>query len=124
MDRQLIKYVLDREDYGAEVTVAGWVRTRRDSKGGFSFLELHDGSTFTGLQVIADASLPNYGADVLRLSIGSAARVRGTLTDSPGEGQRVEVKATEIEAYGFAELDETLGSDGEGGKTPQWFDDD
>ncbi len=44
MDRQLIKYVLEREDFGAEVTVAGWVRTRRDSKGGFSFIELYDGS--------------------------------------------------------------------------------
>ena len=103
MERQLIKYVLEREDYGAEVTVAGWVRTRRDSKGGFSFLELYDGSAFGGLQVIADGSLRNYESDVLRLTIGSAAMVRGVLTESPGAGQRVEVKATEITAYGFAD---------------------
>ena len=47
MSRQLIKHVLEREDFGAEVTVAGWVRTRRDSKGGFSFIELYDGSSFS-----------------------------------------------------------------------------
>ena len=60
MERQLIKYVLARRDFGATVTVAGWVRTRRDSKAGFSFLELNDGSCLAALQVIADGSLPNY----------------------------------------------------------------
>ena len=103
MDRQLIKYVLAREDYGAEVSVAGWVRTRRDSKGGFSFLELHDGSTFDGIQVIADGALPNYESDVLRLTIGSSVRVTGVLAESPGKGQTVEIKATEVEPIGFAD---------------------
>ena len=103
MSRQLIKYVLEREDYGAEVTVAGWVRTRRDSKGGFSFIELYDGSGFSGIQIIADGDLPNYESDVLRLTIGSAARITGVLTESPGKGQRVEIKATEVEAIGFAD---------------------
>jgi asparaginyl-tRNA synthetase len=103
MNRVLIKDVLEREDYGAEVTVAGWVRTRRDSKGGFSFIEINDGSILTGLQIIADGDLPNYEADVLRLSIGSAVRVTGTLTESPAKGQRVEVKATELELFGLAD---------------------
>ena len=103
MKRQLIRYVLERADYGSEVTVAGWVRTRRDSKGGFSFIELYDGSTFGGLQVIADGDLPNYETDVLRLTIGSAARITGVLTESPGKGQRVELKATSVEAVGFAD---------------------
>jgi asparaginyl-tRNA synthetase len=103
MDRQLIKYVLERDDFGATVTVAGWVRTRRDSKGGFSFLELNDGSSFHGLQVIAGEELPNYQSDVLRLSIGSATRVTGELTESPGKGQRVELKATEVEVFGLAD---------------------
>jgi asparaginyl-tRNA synthetase len=103
MARELIKHVLQREDFGAEVTVAGWVRTRRDSKGGFSFIELHDGSSFSGLQVIADGSLANYESEVLSLTIGSAARVRGTLAESPGKGQRVELKATGIEVFGFAD---------------------
>ena len=103
MDRQLIKYVLDREDYGAEVTVAGWVRTRRDSKGGFSFIELYDGSAFDGIQVIADGALSNYESDVLRLTIGSSVRVTGVLAESAGKGQRLEIKATEVEPYGFAD---------------------
>ena len=103
MDRQLIKHVFRRDDFGAAVTVAGWVRTRRDSKGGFSFLELNDGSCFDSLQVIADGGLPNYESDVLRLTIGSAVRVTGVLTESPGKGQRVELKATRVEVYGWAD---------------------
>jgi len=103
MQRELVKHVLEREDFGATVTVAGWVRTRRDSKGGFSFIELTDGSTMTGLQIIADNELPNYESDVLSLTIGSSARVTGTLTESPGKGQRVEIKATDVEPYGLAD---------------------
>lgn len=103
MERQLIKYVLEREDFGATVTVAGWVRTRRDSKAGFSFIELNDGSTLTGLQIIAPNDLPNYDDDVLRLTIGSAVRITGDLTESPGKGQRVEIKATEVEPFGFSD---------------------
>ena len=105
MQRQLIKHVLGREDFGAEVTVAGWVRTRRDSKGGFSFVEINDGSSFSGLQVIADGGLANYESDVLQLTIGSAVRVTGELAESPGSGQRVEVKATEVVVFGFADPD-------------------
>jgi asparaginyl-tRNA synthetase len=105
MTRQLIKHVLERDDYGAEVTVAGWVRTRRDSKGGFSFLELNDGSGFSGIQVIADGELPNYENEVLKLTIGSAARVTGILTESPGKGQRVEIKAIEVTPFGLADPD-------------------
>ena len=103
MRRQLIKHVLDREDYGCEVTVAGWVRTRRDSKGGFSFLELNDGSSVAGLQVIAEGTLPNYETDVLRATIGSAVRVTGLLVESPGAGQKVELKANDVEVFGFAD---------------------
>ena len=103
MNRVLIKDVLKRDDYGAEVTVAGWVRTRRDSKGGFSFIEINDGSILTGLQVIAGGDLPNYAADVLRLTVGSAVRVTGTLTESPAKGQRVEIQATEVEPFGLAD---------------------
>jgi asparaginyl-tRNA synthetase len=103
MDRQLIKHVLDRDDYGATVTVAGWVRTRRDSKGGFSFLEVNDGSAFSGVQVVAPGDLPNYESDVLRLTIGSAVAVTGELVESPGAGQRVEIRASSVTVYGFAD---------------------
>ncbi len=103
MTRQLIKHVLERTDFGATVTVAGWVRTRRDSKGGFSFIELNDGSSFSGLQIIADAELPNYESEVRALTIGAAAKFTGRLTESPGAGQRVELKATAVTVYGLAD---------------------
>jgi len=103
MDRQLIKYVLEREDFGEVLTVAGWVRTRRDSKAGVSFIELNDGSSFSSLQVVAPSDLANYESDVLRLGIGSAVKVTGELVESPGSGQRVEVRATEIIPYGLAD---------------------
>ena len=103
MPRELIKYVLERDDFGAAVTVAGWVRTRRDSKAGFSFIELTDGSTITGLQIVAPGDLPNYESDVLQLNIGSAIEVTGELVESPGERQSVEVRATGIVVHGFAD---------------------
>lgn len=103
MTRELIKHVLRRTDYGATVTVAGWIRTRRDSKGGFSFLELNDGSALSSLQVIAEDALPNYHTEVARLNTGAAIGVVGTLVESPGAGQRVEVNASEITVYGFAD---------------------
>ena len=103
MERQLIKYVLARRDFGATVTVAGWVRTRRDSKAGFSFLELNDGSALASLQVIADGGLPNYVDEVLRLSTGAAVAVTGELVESPGSGQPVELRAQRVQVYGYAD---------------------
>jgi asparaginyl-tRNA synthetase len=103
MERQLIRHVLDRDDFGGDVTVAGWVRTRRDSKAGFSFIELYDGSGFSGIQIVADGDLPNYETEVLKLNIGSSARITGELVESPGKGQRVEIKASEVEVFGFAD---------------------
>ena len=100
---QRIKHLLTRTDFGAQVTVQGWVRTRRDSKGGFSFVELNDGSCLSGIQVGADAELPNYEADVKRLTTGCCVRVEGELRESPGKGQSVEVLAKVIEVMGWVE---------------------
>jgi asparaginyl-tRNA synthetase len=104
--RTLIKHVLSSNAIGEPIKVAGWVRTRRDSKGGFSFVEINDGSSFFGLQVIVPGELDNYESDVLRLTIGSAVAVVGELVESPGAGQRVEIHATEVQAYGLADPDE------------------
>jgi asparaginyl-tRNA synthetase len=104
--RTLIKHLLASSEYRASVLVAGWVRTRRDSKGGFSFLEISDGSAFSGLQVIVPGELENYESDVLRLTIGSAVAVEGELVESPGAGQSVEVHATRVTVYGFADPEE------------------
>src|SRR3954470_12796343 len=86
---------------GSAVTVRGWVRTRRDSKAGLSFINVTDGSAFASIQVVAGKELPNYEADVLRLTAGASVRVTGELVPTPGRPQPVEVKATQIEVLGF-----------------------
>lgn len=91
------------ESIGKDVALAGWVRTRRDSKGGFSFLELNDGSCFGNVQVLAEASLANYETEVKHLTTGSSVRVEGAVQKSPAKGQATEVKATKIEVYGKAD---------------------
>jgi asparaginyl-tRNA synthetase len=88
---------------GSRVIIEGWVRTRRDSKAGLSFLAIHDGSCFDPLQAIAPAELPNYQADVLRITSGCAVRVTGELVASQGKGQTVEVRADAIEVVGWVE---------------------
>lgn len=90
-------------DFGAAVTVEGWIRTRRDSKAGLSFLQVHDGSCFDTIQVVAEASLPNYQEEVLHLTTHCAVRVKGTLVESQGKGQRFEVKADSVEVVGLVE---------------------
>ncbi|MBQ3388930.1 MAG: asparagine--tRNA ligase [Thermoguttaceae bacterium] len=87
---------------GKTVILKGWVRTRRDSKAGFSFIELNDGSCFGNVQILAPNTLKNYADDVLRLGAGWSVRVVGLVKKSPSEGQPTEVIATEIEVYGAA----------------------
>ena len=94
-------------DVGTEVTVHGWIRTRRDSKAGFSFLHLSDGSCFSTLQVVADNQLPNYGSEILRLSSGCAVTVLGILVESRGRGQTVEVRASSVRVEGWVDDPDT-----------------
>jgi len=98
-----IKHLLTRRDYGAGVTVKGWVRTRRDSKGGFSFIELNDGSCMTGLQIVAEGDLGNYETEVMQVGTGCCVRVEGELRESPGKGQAVEVLAKRLDVVGWVE---------------------
>src|SRR3990172_4479626 len=91
---------------GQQVTLQGWIRTRRDSKGGFSFLELNDGSCLANIQIIADANLPNYESEVKQLSPGCSVTVRGQMKESGGKGQATEVQATAITVHGWANPDE------------------
>ena len=88
---------------GSRVTVRGWVRTRRDSKAGLSFIHVHDGSCFDPIQVVAPAHLPNYESEVLKLTSGAAVIASGILTASQGQGQAVEVHADAIEVVGWVE---------------------
>jgi asparaginyl-tRNA synthetase len=91
------------EAIGKKVLLRGWVRTRRDSKGGFSFIELNDGSCFGNVQVIADQALPNYAAEILHLGVGSSVAVEGEVLASPAKGQATEVRASSIKVYGHAD---------------------
>jgi len=92
---------------GSEVTLKGWVRTRRDSKHGFSFINLHDGSCFDAIQVVADKSLPNYEEEIRHLTTGCAIVAVGELVESQGKGQRVEMQAKRIEVVGWVDDPET-----------------
>src|SRR5512142_59692 len=88
---------------GSKVTVEGWIRTRRDSKAGLSFLAVHDGSCFEPLQVVAPAELPNYQTDVLKITTGCAVRITGELVASQGKGQSVELRGESIEVVGWVD---------------------
>jgi asparaginyl-tRNA synthetase len=88
---------------GRQVCLQGWVRTRRDSKAGFSFLELNDGSCLGNIQIVADADLPNYESEVKHLSPGCSISVRGQIKPSQGKGQATEVQALEVTVYGWAD---------------------
>ena len=103
-----IAAVLDGQiPLGSPVTVQGWVRTRRDSKAGLSFVAVHDGSCFEPLQVVVAAGLPNYASEVLHLTAGCAVRITGDLVASAGKGQSVELRAEEIEVVGWVDDPET-----------------
>ena len=99
--------VAGKRAVGSEVSVRGWVRTRRDSKAGLSFVNVSDGSCFHPIQVVAPADLPNYEAEVKRLTAGCAVIATGTLTPSQGQGQSFEIQASGIEVVGWVDDPET-----------------
>ena len=103
MKKTRIAEILSSGEIGARFTIMGWVRTKRDSKGGFSFIEVNDGSCMGSLQMIADGKLPNYKDEVLSLQTGCSIKVTGLLAASPGKGQRVELQADEINVVGWAD---------------------
>jgi asparaginyl-tRNA synthetase len=86
-----------------DVTVHGWVRTRRDSKAGISFVHLSDGSCFHPVQVVAPSTLPNYASEVLRLTAGCAVIASGRIVPSPAKGQPFEMQASELRVIGWVE---------------------
>src|SRR2546427_4113975 len=84
----------------ASVTVKGWVRTRRDSKAGISFVHLSDGSSFHPVQVVAPNALPNYADEVLKLTAGGAIEATGAIVPSPAKGQPFGMQASAIKVNG------------------------
>lgn len=103
-----IKDVLNHQcSIGDTITVGGWIRTRRDSKAGFSFLAVNDGSCFNNLQVLAPSTLSNYESEILKLTTSCSVMVEGTLVASQGKGQDVELQATKVQVLGFVEDPDT-----------------
>jgi len=94
-----------KDAVGRQVRLQGWIRTRRDSKGGFSFLEINDGSCLANLQVVADGSLPNYETDIKRLTAGCSVTIDGELRESGGQ-QDTELHAARIEVHGWSDPDQ------------------
>jgi asparaginyl-tRNA synthetase len=87
----------------AVVTINGWVRTRRDSKAGFSFLALADGSCFDTIQIVAANALPNYSNEILHITTGCAVSCTGRLVRSQGKGQAIEMQAERVQVLGWVE---------------------
>ncbi|MBV1904956.1 MAG: asparagine--tRNA ligase [Pseudomonadales bacterium] len=88
---------------GQKVSITGWVRSRRSSKGGFSFVSVHDGSCFDPIQVVADKNLNNYDGEITHIGVGCSVIVTGTVVESQGKGQDREIQATALEVVGWVE---------------------
>src|SRR5690242_10381592 len=103
MDKISVAQARQVESVGRQVRLQGWVRTRRDSKGGFSFLEINDGSCFGNVQVVADGKLANYETEVKKLGTGCSVVVEGEVRASPAKGQATEVQADKVTVLGWAD---------------------
>lgn len=106
MTKISIRSARNSDAIGTQATLQGWIRTRRDSKGGFSFLEINDGSCLANIQVIADADLANYESEIKRLSAGCSVTIHGEVKASGGKGQATEVQASEVIVHGWADPEE------------------
>jgi asparaginyl-tRNA synthetase len=101
MDKISVAQARDEQTVGRNnVIIQGWVRTRRDSKSGFSFLEVNDGSCFGNLQVIAEAKLSNYESEIKKLTAGASVRIIGEVRQSPAQGQATELLAHKVDVVG------------------------
>jgi asparaginyl-tRNA synthetase len=105
MDRTTVAQARREESIGKHVVLQGWVRTRRDSKGGFSFIELNDGSSFGNVQIVAEAALPNYESEIKKIHVGCSVTIEGEVLKSPAKGQATEVKASKVTVHGWCDPD-------------------
>ena len=97
-----VRELLKDKPVGKIISVAGWIRTRRDT-GEFSFLEVNDGSCLNNIQIIANEDLGNYSNEIKQLTTGCSVRIKGQLRESPAKGQEVEVHADEVIVVGLAD---------------------
>ena len=103
MEKLTVKDARNAERIGAQAILRGWVRTRRDSKAGFSFIEINDGSSQGNIQIIADQELPNYESEIKKLTAGCSIVAHGELKESGGRGQATELLAKSVEVVGWAD---------------------
>src|SRR5580704_4195517 len=103
MERMSVNAARETAAIDRDVRLQGWIRTRRDSKGGFSFLELNDGSSQANIQIVADAKLENYESEIRRLAAGCSVTVEGQVRQSPAKGQSTEVHAAKIIVHGWCD---------------------
>ncbi len=101
--KNIIINLLKEKPIGKEVIVKGWVKTKRDSKSDFSFIEINDGSSLKSIQIIADNKLKNYKTEILKITTGSSIEVIGKLVKSEGGRQDIEIQANEIKIHGLAD---------------------
>ena len=106
-DISISQAVYGKVSVDTTVTIKGWVRTRRDSKAGFSFIAVHDGSCFDPIQVVAPNTLANYTSEILHLTTGCSVIVTGTLVQSQGKGQSFEIQASELKVVGWVDDPDT-----------------
>ena len=100
-----VKDARDESVIGRQAKLQGWVRTRRDSKAGFSFIEINDGSSLGNIQIVAPGEMANYESDVKRLTAGCSITVTGEIKESGGRGQKTELLADSLEVHGWADPD-------------------
>lgn len=96
-----IKEILQSAEIQSTITVEGWVKTKREAKG-FAFIEVSDGSSMNGLQVIINGDLPDYDNIIKKLNTGASLSAEGLVVESPGKGQRIEVQASSVTVHGEA----------------------
>ncbi len=102
MVKQRIAEILRNGQPEHQITVQGWVRTKRELKG-FTFIEINDGSSMANLQAVLNADLPEYEEILKQLNTGASLEVSGVLVASPAKGQRIELKVTTVIVYGEAD---------------------
>jgi asparaginyl-tRNA synthetase len=101
-ERIAVRDALTAASIGKSVTIQGWVRTKRTSKAGLTFLEINDGSSLKNVQVVAPESLPNYATEVDSINTGASVVVEGTVVESPAAGQETEIQASAVSVLGLA----------------------
>src|SRR5438093_5219361 len=103
MEKISVEQARQEDTIGKTIKLQGWIRTRRDSKAGFSFLELNVGSCFVNVQIIAESRLPNYESEIKKLPAGASITVVGEVRKSPAQGQPTEVLAEQLTVHGWAD---------------------